>query len=133
MFCSFFDLSGNPSRISPAKSMPPAAERRPLVLPDLRIGREYFLDLFMKQALKPHIASRSTRPDVIRIMVSNGDDYTLANVRPRCEIALDGRRLIPVGRPQATQASGGGNPQRSCGDVSGGRVGVTAGGQAWTS
>jgi hypothetical protein len=32
---------------------------------------------------------------VIRTMVANGYGYTLANVRPRCEFALDGR---PVSR-----------------------------------
>jgi hypothetical protein len=29
-------------------------------------------------------------------MVANGYGYTLANVRPRCEIALDGRRVVRV-------------------------------------
>jgi DNA-binding transcriptional LysR family regulator len=70
--------------------------RDPLILLDLPISREYFLGLFMKEGLEPHIASRSTHPDVIRTMVANGYGYTLANVRPRCEIALDGRRVVRV-------------------------------------
>jgi hypothetical protein len=67
MFCSFFDLSGNPPRISPTESMPSGAELRPpLDLPRILFG------LFMKQGLQPHIASRSTHPGVIRIIVPNG-------------------------------------------------------------
>lgn len=70
--------------------------REPLILLDLPISREYFLGLFMKEGLEPHIISRSTHPDVIRTMVANGYGYTLANVRPRCEMALDGRRVARV-------------------------------------
>jgi DNA-binding transcriptional LysR family regulator len=70
--------------------------REPLILLDLPISREYFLGLFIKEGLEPHIAARSTHPDVIRTMVANGYGYTLANVRPRCEIALDGRRVVRV-------------------------------------
>jgi DNA-binding transcriptional LysR family regulator len=70
--------------------------REPLILLDLPISREYFTALFMKEGLEPHIASRSTHPDVIRTMVANGYGYTLANVRPRCEMALDGRRVTRV-------------------------------------
>jgi hypothetical protein len=75
IFCSFFDLSGKPSRISPTKSMHPGTECRPLILLDPPISRSAanaFLDLFTKQGLEPHIASRSTHPDVIRPMVANG-------------------------------------------------------------
>jgi DNA-binding transcriptional LysR family regulator len=68
----------------------------PLILLDLPISREYFLGLFMKEGLAPHVATRSSHPDVIRTMVANGYGYTLANVRPRCELALDGRRVVRV-------------------------------------
>ncbi|MBW7969904.1 LysR family transcriptional regulator [Bradyrhizobium sp. BR 10289] len=70
--------------------------REPLILLDLPISREYFLSMFMKEGLEPNIVSRSTHQDVIRTMVANGYGYTLANVRPRCEIALDGRRVSRV-------------------------------------
>lgn len=50
----------------------------------------------MKEGLEPNVASRSTHQDVIRTMVANGCGYTLANVRPRCELALDGRRVARV-------------------------------------
>jgi DNA-binding transcriptional LysR family regulator len=68
----------------------------PLILLDLPISRDYLLGLFMKHGLEPHVATRSAHPDVIRTMVANGYGYTLANVRPRCEIALDGRRVVRV-------------------------------------
>jgi DNA-binding transcriptional LysR family regulator len=67
-----------------------------LILLDLPISRDYLLGLFMKEGLEPHVATRSTHPDVIRTMVANGYGYTLANVRPRCEVALDGRRVVRV-------------------------------------
>lgn len=68
----------------------------PLILLDLPISREYFLGLFLKEGLEPRVASRSTHHDVIRTMVANGYGYTIANVRPRAEIALDGRRVVRV-------------------------------------
>lgn len=67
-----------------------------MILLDLPISREYFLSMFMKEGIEPNIASRSTHQDVIRTMVANGYGYTLANVRPRCELALDGRRVTRV-------------------------------------
>ena len=70
--------------------------REPLILLDLPISREYFLSMFMKEGIEPNIAARSTHQDVIRTMVANGYGYTLANVRPRCELALDGRRVSRI-------------------------------------
>jgi DNA-binding transcriptional LysR family regulator len=69
---------------------------KPLILLDLPISRDYFLGLFLKEGLEPRIATYSTHQDVIRTMVANGYGYTLANVRPRCELALDGRRVVRV-------------------------------------
>lgn len=70
--------------------------REPLILLDLPISRDYFLDMFIKEGVEPNIVARSTHQDVIRTMVANGYGYTLANVRPRCELALDGRRVSRV-------------------------------------
>ena len=70
--------------------------REPLILLDLPISREYFLSMFIKENIEPNIAARSTHQDVIRTMVANGYGYTLANVRPRCDLALDGRRVLRV-------------------------------------
>lgn len=68
----------------------------PLILLDLPLSRQYFLDLFAKQGLEPTIATRSTHQDVIRTMVANGYGYTLANVRPKSQLAMDGRPVTRV-------------------------------------
>ena len=71
-------------------------EREPLILLDLPLSREYFLSLFMKEGLSPTIANRSAHQEVIRTMVANGYGYTLFNVRPRSDLALDGRKVVRV-------------------------------------
>lgn len=68
----------------------------PLVLLDLPLSKDYFLSLFSDQGLTPHIGSRTPYPDMLRTMVANGHGYGLANVRPKADIALDGRRLVRV-------------------------------------
>ena len=68
----------------------------PLILLDLPLSREYFLGLFMTEGLSPNIARRSAHQEVVRTMVANGYGYSLFNVRPRSEYALDGRRLVRV-------------------------------------
>ena len=70
--------------------------REPLILLDLPLSREYFLALFFKEKLKPKMYSYSTHQEVVRTMVANGYGYTLANVRPRSDLALDGRRVVRV-------------------------------------
>lgn len=66
----------------------------PLILLDLPVSREYFLALFLKEGLQPTVAFRLAQPDIIRTMVANGYGYTLANVTPRSDLALDGRRVV---------------------------------------
>jgi DNA-binding transcriptional LysR family regulator len=68
----------------------------PMILLDLPLSREYFLSLFMRHGLQPKIAARSAHQEVIRTMVANGYGFTLVNVRPRSELALDGRRVVRV-------------------------------------
>jgi DNA-binding transcriptional LysR family regulator len=68
----------------------------PMVLLDLPVSREYFLALFVRERLEPHIVWSSAQFDVVRALVANGLGYTLANVRPRADSALDGRRLYRV-------------------------------------
>lgn len=69
---------------------------RDLILLDLPISRDYFLGLFSREGLTPRIVSRLSHQDVIRTMVANRYGYTLANVRPRSELAMDGRRVVRV-------------------------------------
>lgn len=66
----------------------------PLILLDLPLSREYFLGLFAAEGLAPVIGQRSTYQEVVRTMVANGYGYTLANVRPRSDFALDGKRIV---------------------------------------
>jgi len=68
----------------------------PLVLLDLPLSRDYFLGLFAKAGLQPTVSARSPNQEVVRTMVANGHGYSLFNVRPRCDRAMDGRRLVPV-------------------------------------
>lgn len=68
----------------------------PLIFLDLPLSREYFLALFLKEGLQPNIAFRLSQPDVIRTMVANGYGYTLANVTPKSDLALDGRKVVRV-------------------------------------
>lgn len=68
----------------------------PLVFLDLPLSSEYFQALFMAEGLTPNIGYRFAHPDVIRTMVANGFGYTLANVTPRSDAALDGRKVVRV-------------------------------------
>jgi len=79
----------------PAVSLRDIVEE-PLVMLDLPVSREYFLALFTKEGLQPKIHSRSKHQEVVRTMVANGYGYTLANVCPRSDLALDGRRVVRV-------------------------------------
>ncbi|MGE0314064.1 MAG: LysR family transcriptional regulator [Lautropia sp.] len=69
---------------------------RPMVLLDLPLSRDYFLALFRQAGLTPLIGARSSSPDVLRSLVANGVGYSLANVRPRTPLSLDGRRVVRV-------------------------------------
>jgi DNA-binding transcriptional LysR family regulator len=68
----------------------------PMVLLDMPMSREYFLALFIRERLKPNIVWSSAKLDVVRTMVANGLGYTLANARPRADVALDGRRVFRI-------------------------------------
>ncbi|WP_040485072.1 LysR family transcriptional regulator [Lutibaculum baratangense] len=70
--------------------------KKPMILLDLPISREYFLALFLNEGLEPTIAARSTHQEVVRTMVANGYGYSILNVTPRSDLALDGRKLVRV-------------------------------------
>lgn len=102
---SFSALSTLPTHVVLGEAHPLASRQEislhelidePLLLLDLPMSREYFLAMFMKEGLRPRIGTRSEHQDVIRTMVANGYGYTLANVRPRSDLALDGRRVVHV-------------------------------------
>jgi DNA-binding transcriptional LysR family regulator len=102
---TFLPLATLPPYALFAASHPLARERSvklsqlaplPMVLLDMPMSREYFLALFIRERLEPNIAWSSAQFEVVRTMVANGLGYTLANVRPRAEVALDGRRVHRV-------------------------------------
>jgi DNA-binding transcriptional LysR family regulator len=68
----------------------------PMILLDLPLSREYFLSLFYNAGLQPLVAARSAHQEVVRTMVANGYGYSIFNVRPRSNHALDGRKLVRV-------------------------------------
>lgn len=68
----------------------------PMVLLDLPYSNDYFLSLFHKAGLKPNVAYTAKSTDVLRAMVANGMGYTILNVRPKSDRALDGKRLCRV-------------------------------------
>lgn len=68
----------------------------PLVLTDLPGSREYVLALFMRERLVPNIRARSSNIEMVRSMVANGYGYTITDVQPRNDMALDGRRLVSL-------------------------------------
>lgn len=74
----------------------PDIAAEPMILLDLPISREYFVALFLNQGLEPNIAARSAHLEVVRTMVANGYGYSILNVTPRSEFALDGRKLVRV-------------------------------------
>jgi DNA-binding transcriptional LysR family regulator len=69
---------------------------QPMVLLDLPMSREYFHALFIRERIEPTIAWVSSQQEVVRTMVANGLGFSLANVRPRSQLALDGRRVFAV-------------------------------------
>jgi DNA-binding transcriptional LysR family regulator len=68
----------------------------PMVMLDMPMSREYFLALFIRDRVEPNIVWSSANFDVVRTLVANGLGYSLANVRPRADVALDGRRVFRV-------------------------------------
>jgi DNA-binding transcriptional LysR family regulator len=71
-------------------------ESEPLILLDLPLSQDYFLSLFVNEGVSPNIVIRSSHQEVIRTMVANGHGYSLFNVRPRSDYALDGRKVVRV-------------------------------------
>jgi DNA-binding transcriptional LysR family regulator len=71
----------------------------PMVLLDLPLSRDYFHALFIRERLEPMVAWSSPQQEAVRTMVANGLGYSLANVRPRSNLSLDGRRVhrVPLG------------------------------------
>lgn len=111
-----YDLQLHPSmRFRPLVCLPPhvlLGENHPLakrpflslrelaeldfLLLDLPLSSEYFLSLFRVAGVEPRIRYRCSSLEVVRTMVANGHGYSLANVLPRSDQALDGRRTVRI-------------------------------------
>ncbi|RYD82538.1 MAG: LysR family transcriptional regulator, partial [Sphingomonadales bacterium] len=68
----------------------------PMILLDLPFSATYFLSLFRDAGLNPRIVERTRDMSVMRAMVANRFGYSIANIRPIPDHALDGGRLISV-------------------------------------
>ncbi|EEX14790.1 LysR-family transcriptional regulator [Citreicella sp. SE45] len=85
----------DPLASEPAVTLGELAERD-MILLDLPQSRDYFLALFARMGLVPKISARLQQQDVIRTMVANRFGYTIANIRPKSRLALDGRSVAKV-------------------------------------
>ena len=65
----------------------------PMVLLDLPLSADYFLGFFEAQNMRPNIAERTRDIAVMRSLVANGFGYAIGNIRPRDDVAPDGRKL----------------------------------------
>ncbi len=68
----------------------------PLLLLDLPHSRDYFHSLFAAQGLTATVGRRSSQPEVLRTLATNGYGYSMINARPRTDHSLDGARLCTV-------------------------------------
>ncbi|MHC8507878.1 MAG: LysR substrate-binding domain-containing protein [Rhodospirillales bacterium] len=73
----------------------------PLILLDLPLSRDYFLSLFHRAGLRPHIYERTPHLPMVRSLAANGFGYGLLNVPSINEHAPDGKplRYIPIRGP----------------------------------
>ena len=69
---------------------------KPMILLDLPLSSEYFMGIFSNCKIKPTIKARTRLTDVQRGLVASGHGYSLANVRPLNQQALDGKSLCYV-------------------------------------
>lgn len=78
--------------------------REPLVLLDLPLSREYFLDLYRKAGVEPVVDRRVSDPELLRSLVANGFGYTLANAKPIPTASVDGMPLVAIPVSGTTRA-----------------------------
>lgn len=65
----------------------------PMVLLDLPFSTDYFLGLFTRADLRPHVLERTTDLGVMRSMVAAGLGYSIANIPIAGDLAPDGGRI----------------------------------------
>lgn len=68
----------------------------PFVLLDMPLSREYFLDMFRREGLRPTIAARSEHSETVRSYVASGFGFSLLTARPANMAAVNGKGLAYV-------------------------------------
>lgn len=66
----------------------------PLILLDLPLSRDYFLQLFQSCNITPQIIYKSSSYELIRGLVGHGHGYTIHNALPGTSFAYDGSRTV---------------------------------------
>ncbi len=66
----------------------------PMILLDLPMSRDYFLDLFKAQGIEPYIALRSTSFETVRGLVGQGLGFALLGTKPANSVSYDGMALV---------------------------------------
>jgi hypothetical protein len=67
--------------------------REKLILFDLPLSRDYFLQLLSSAGLGPEIAHRSRNYERVRALVAHGNGFSVLNQRPRHDLTYAGRRV----------------------------------------
>lgn len=65
----------------------------PMVLLDLPISRDYFLQAFTDYGLRPWVRYQFANFEAVRAMVANGHGFTLLNQQPKAGYTYSGTRL----------------------------------------
>ncbi len=68
----------------------------PFILLDMPLTRDYFLAMFTRFGLTPHIAAKSEYSETVWSYVASGFGFSLATARPRNKAAPNGRPLAYV-------------------------------------
>ncbi|SDE70457.1 LysR family transcriptional regulator [Ruegeria marina] len=71
--------------------------RKPMILLDLPLTRDYFVSLFNASDCTPHIAHSTRSAEIARALVSGGFGYTILNIRPQPYQDENARyRAVPI-------------------------------------
>jgi DNA-binding transcriptional LysR family regulator len=64
-----------------------------MILLDMPLSREYFLQAFTSRGLQPHVTYEMESFEAVRAMVARGHGFALLNQRPVVDVTYDGGRL----------------------------------------
>ncbi|MEZ5836260.1 MAG: LysR substrate-binding domain-containing protein [Geminicoccaceae bacterium] len=95
--------------------------RRPLVLLDVPLSRDYFLSLFRDAGLKVE-SYRSSSIEMVRGLVGHGLGFSLLATRPSCNLTADGRALACPARRTDDARGRAGWCWHGCADAQPGQV-----------